>query len=122
MVTAEKVTTVCCPGKVLVAGGYLVLESPNPGIVLGSDGEGGSSRFFASVTCLQQNNANDANQSGISTTAYANADGVPTYTRQRLDVHSPQFDTVFCYWCDYATSNARAADGGILLKLSPRNP
>ena len=122
MATTEKVTTVCCPGKVLVAGGYLVLESPNPGIVLGSDGEGGSSRFFASVTCLQQNNANDANQSGISTTAYANADGVPTYTRQRLDVHSPQFDTVFCYWCDYATSNARAADGGILLKLSPRNP
>ena len=37
-------------------------------------------------------------------------------------MHSPQFDTVFCYWCDYATSNARAADGGILLKLSPRNP
>lgn len=110
----------CCPGKVLVAGGYLVLETPNAGIVLGSDGEGGSSRFFASITCLQ-NDANDANVDGIST-AHANADGVPTYTRQRLDVHSPQFDTVFCYWCDYATSkNNTAADGGILLKLSPRN-
>ena len=117
MATKDKVTTVCCPGKVLVAGGYLVLEQPNAGIVLGSDGEGGSSRFFSSITCLQ--NTNDADVDGIST---ANADGVPTYTRQRLDVHSPQFDTVFCYWCDYATSNARSADGGILLKLSSRNP
>ena len=120
MATTEKVTTVCCPGKVLVAGGYLVLESPNAGIVLGSDGEGGSSRFFASITCLHPN-SNDANNiDGISTANSNNADGIPTYTRQPLDVYSPQFDTVLCYWLDYAISNA-AADGGNLLKLSPRN-
>ena len=36
--------TVSAPGKILVAGGYLVLERPNIGITLAA-----SSRFFASV-------------------------------------------------------------------------
>ena len=173
MANPDKVTTVCCPGKVLVAGGYLVLESPNPGVVLGSDGELGSSRFFASVTCLPSSNAN-ANDDGISTTgiytgtevapraatgdgisttdvapraasdanvnANANDDGISTtgtkvapraatYIRQCLDVHSPQFDTIFCYWLDYMAGNdtgsidddGAAADKSILLKLTPRN-
>jgi len=124
MADPDKVTTVCCPGKVLVAGGYLVLESPNPGIVLGSDGEFGSSRFFASVTCLPSSNAN-ANgdgRDGISTTEVA--PGAATYARQCLDVHSPQFDTIFCYWLDYTASiddGGAAADESILLKLTPRN-
>ena len=121
MVTAEKVTTVCCPGKVLVAGGYLVLESPNAGIVLGSDGERGSSRFFSSFTCLP-NASNDANNvDGISTANAKDGDDISTYTRQRLDVHSPQFDTVFCYWLDYVTTSNAAADSCILIRLSPRN-
>ena len=124
MADPDKVTTVCCPGKVLVAGGYLVLESPNPGIVLGSDGELGSSRFFASVTCLPSSNANaNANGDGISTTEVA--PGAATYTRQCLDVHSPQFDTIFCYWLDYMAGSiddgGAAADESILLKLTPRN-
>jgi len=120
----EKVTTVCCPGKVLVAGGYLVLESPNPGIVLGSDGEGGSSRFFASMTCLPSSNdaEENANGDGIHVST-AEATDTAAYTRQRLDVHSPQFDTIFRYWLDYVASDgdAAAADDCILLKLSPRN-
>lgn len=37
--------TVSAPGKVLVAGGYLVLDRPNVGVVLAA-----TARFFSSVT------------------------------------------------------------------------
>ena len=37
-------TTVSAPGKALIAGGYLVLESPNVGLVIGA-----SSRFYTTI-------------------------------------------------------------------------
>ena len=40
----ETSTTVSAPGKVLLAGGYLVLESPNPGYVIAAD-----KRFYTTV-------------------------------------------------------------------------
>ncbi|XP_024526366.1 phosphomevalonate kinase, peroxisomal [Selaginella moellendorffii] len=40
-------TIVSAPGKVLIAGGYLVLERPNPGLVLST-----SARFYATVKPL----------------------------------------------------------------------
>lgn len=38
-------TVVSCPGKVLVAGGYLVLEPAYPGLVIGT-----ASRFYTVVS------------------------------------------------------------------------
>eukprot|EP00588_Corethron_pennatum_P012416 CAMPEP_0194274634 /NCGR_PEP_ID=MMETSP0169-20130528/7669_1 /TAXON_ID=218684 /ORGANISM="Corethron pennatum, Strain L29A3" /LENGTH=403 /DNA_ID=CAMNT_0039017885 /DNA_START=75 /DNA_END=1282 /DNA_ORIENTATION=- len=40
----DAATTVSCPGKVLLAGGYTILERPNVGVVLCTD-----ARFFSSV-------------------------------------------------------------------------
>ena len=47
----EKRTTVSAPGKVLVTGGYLVLEKPNTGIVIATN-----SRFKSTVASFQQQN------------------------------------------------------------------
>lgn len=41
-------TTVSAPGKVLVAGGYLVLDRPNVGVVLAA-----TARFFTSIKWTQ---------------------------------------------------------------------
>lgn len=116
--TTDKVTTVCCPGKVLVAGGYLVLESPNPGLVFGADGAEGSSRFFSSMTTLPSNSNADLTSKEVS----ASSDG---YGRQRLDVHSPQFDCAFQYWLEYVAAQTTGADvnedESILLRLIPRS-
>lgn len=43
------ITTVSAPGKVLVAGGYLVLDRPNVGVVLAA-----TARFFTSVKWTQE--------------------------------------------------------------------
>lgn len=39
--------TVSCPGKVLLAGGYLVLEAPNVGLTIAT-----SARFHTSIDCV----------------------------------------------------------------------
>lgn len=115
--STDEVTTVCCPGKILVAGGYLVLESPNPGLVLGAQGAGG--RFFASCT------STTLASSDASSSVLASPDG---YSRQRLDVHSPQFDAVFRYWLEYVADEMAAGavsaaddDHSVVLRLVPRN-
>ena len=41
-----KIITMSAPGKVLIAGGYLVLEKPNQGVVLAAEG----CRFHTTVT------------------------------------------------------------------------
>ena len=41
---ANKIVTVSAPGKVLIAGGYLVLEQPNVGVTIGA-----TSRFYSSI-------------------------------------------------------------------------
>ena len=47
--TFPEIVSVSAPGKALVAGGYLVLESPNPGVVLAADG----CRFHTTITFRQ---------------------------------------------------------------------
>ena len=47
--TTTTTTTVSAPGKVLVAGGYLVLDRPNVGVVLAA-----TARFFTSVRWTQE--------------------------------------------------------------------
>ena len=102
----NKVTTVCCPGKILVAGGYLVLEAPNPGLVIGADGTGGSSRFFASVAATP------------TPRDLMGASAPKGYSRHPLDVLSPQFDTTFRYWLEVKSIALNGDD--FIVRIIPR--
>jgi phosphomevalonate kinase len=46
---------VSAPGKVLITGGYLILEQPNSGLVLST-----SARFFAIVEPINTTSASDS--------------------------------------------------------------
>ncbi|KAL7529647.1 hypothetical protein ACHAXR_003071 [Thalassiosira sp. AJA248-18] len=97
------VVTVSAPGKALVAGGYLVLESPNPGVVLAAEG----CRFHTTV--MFRPPYSEGGVIGISVDA--------TWESIPLDVYSPQFDRVFSYYLSYSlTSN----DDDVSLRLQPR--
>lgn len=71
-------TTVSAPGKILLAGGYLVLESPNVGLVVAVD-----KRFFTTVQFL--------NTTPTETTVETMADTL------RITVQSPQFGQEWKY-------------------------
>mmetsp|Transcript_29312 Transcript_29312/g.44358 ORF Transcript_29312/g.44358 Transcript_29312/m.44358 type:complete len:472 (+) Transcript_29312:120-1535(+) len=66
-------TTVSAPGKVLLAGGYLVLEAPNPGLVIATD-----KRFY----CTVERSSCDKNTATQSC---------------RISVESPQFHSIWEY-------------------------
>lgn len=68
------------PGKVMVAGGYLVLERPNVGLVLTS-----SARFYCRLSLLRAASASET----PSPTADPHDQGID------IAVHSPQFEAVF---------------------------
>lgn len=81
----DRVVTVSAPGKALIAGGYLVLESPNPGVVIGAKG----CRFH-------------------STVAFRPTFGSSTLVDSphiSVDVYSPQFDQIFTYNLLYSVTN-----------------
>ncbi|KAH9466081.1 hypothetical protein MJO29_007763 [Puccinia striiformis f. sp. tritici] len=69
-------TVVSCPGKVLIAGGYLVLDRAHTGIVVGT-----SSRFYTVIKPNNQRVASDRPQE----------EGEPKYQQIRLSIRSPQF-------------------------------
>lgn len=46
---SHETVTISCPGKVLIAGGYLVLERPNVGVTIA-----GTSRFFTTIHFFEQ--------------------------------------------------------------------
>jgi len=98
--------TVSAPGKALIAGGYLVLESPNPGVVLAAEG----CRFHATVTFRPPYNVGSG---AIGNSADTSQESIP------LDVYSPQFDRVFSYYlsCSLASSEQ---DDNTALRLHPR--
>ncbi|KAJ3211093.1 phosphomevalonate kinase [Entophlyctis luteolus] len=62
-------TCVSAPGKVLVAGGYLVLDQAYSGLVIGT-----SSRFYTTITSLPRSTSSS------------------TISRKTITVRSPQFD------------------------------
>jgi phosphomevalonate kinase len=68
----QATTVVSCPGKVLMAGGYLVLEPENGGLVVGT-----ASRFYTVVKNIQD--SAKASSSSASPSQY------------RITVNSPQF-------------------------------
>lgn len=90
---SNKNITVSAPGKALIAGGYLVLESPNVGLVIGA-----SSRFYTTIQLSSLDNTT-SNQS--------------TSTILHILVNSPQFHTSFKY--DYNIDDntlKQASDNG----------
>jgi phosphomevalonate kinase len=85
----DRVVTVSAPGKALIAGGYLVLESPNPGVVIAAKG----CKFYSTVAFRPTfGGASVANNGGGSF--------IP------VDVYSPQFDQVFTYKLSYSQNNS----------------
>lgn len=104
------VVTVSAPGKVLIAGGYLILESNNPGIVLAAEG----CRFHTTMKF----------QSPYSTSVSSSVEEIVNDVGWHflpLDVYSPQFDQVFTYHLSYSSKTAEMDDDdGIALRLRPR--
>lgn len=82
-------TTVSSPGKVLLAGGYLVLDPAHQGYVVST-----SSRFYTSIASSPQQADNDATQATIT-------------------VRSPQFiDAEWKYVVDLATGTVNEHEVG----------
>jgi phosphomevalonate kinase len=105
-----EMVSVSAPGKALVAGGYLVLESPNPGVVLAADG----CRFHTTIMFRQP--CNTSTEGGVIGNAInATWESIP------LDVYSPQFDKIFCYYLSYSlTTSEEDDDEDDVLRLQPR--
>ncbi len=81
----SKVVTISAPGKALIAGGYLVLERPNPGLVLATD-----SSFHVTVTtqpphCVDSLDRVDDDDHDNENESFP------------LDVYSPQFHDIYTY-------------------------
>lgn len=89
VINTNEVVTVSCPGKVLIAGGYLVLERPNVGITIA-----GTSRFYTTV----KYSANTA-----STLHPTN------HNILRLVVYSPQFFEEYRFDYNFITDEIVAA-------------
>jgi phosphomevalonate kinase len=75
--------TISAPGKALIAGGYLILEAENIGLVIAA-----SARFYSTV-------AMDNNISGL------------IQPHVSINVHSIQFHKVFRFSFDFATEDLR---------------
>ena len=83
-------TTVSCPGKVLIAGGYLVLEPENGGLVVAT-----ASRFYTVVR--------DAPESAPA----ANSAPPSSSKDIRIKVNSPQFvEATWIYAARIENSNS----------------
>ena len=130
----RRIVTASAPGKVLFAGGYLVLERPNPGVVLacggcGDGGAGGEARFYATVTAKPP-----ATQEGDREPVGGDDEGVGGgkggLCGERgprsfpLDVYSPQFDSVFRYQLECGGSSDAVAFSSTApeIRLLPRYP
>jgi len=88
-----KEVTVSAPGKILMAGGYLVLESPNIGLVVAAD-----KRFFSTVKTLSA-------PSDVDKDDLVSFDEDQFSHKSIVDVHSPQYDTIFSYFVLYNNAN-----------------
>ncbi|KAL3802992.1 hypothetical protein HJC23_008971 [Cyclotella cryptica] len=92
------VVTASAPGKALIAGGYLVLESPNPGVVLAVRG----CRFHCTVMFRPSCWGGDSSEL---------ASGDDDWAFVPLDVYSPQFHQVFSYVLSYSLTSKEDLNG-----------
>ena len=84
--------TISAPGKVLIAGGYLVLESPNKGIVLAA-----TNCCFHSTIIVVESKAIGESQLDLEVVKEEND---KRCIRLNVEVHSPQFHVVYSYWLE----------------------
>ncbi len=87
---SSREVSVSAPGKALVAGGYLVLERPNVGLVLACN-----TRFYTNIRWRKRERKSSMEQNARDTldALVENWDGVT------ILVESPQFKTVHEYNC-----------------------
>ena len=98
---ATSTVTASAPGKALIAGGYLVLECPNPGVVLAAK----DCKFHCTVTFRPiLGGGGDAEPSN----------GNGDWASVPVDVYSPQFDQVFSYFLSYSFSPEENHDDAVL--------
>ena len=84
-----KTTTVAAPGKALLAGGYCVLEAPNPGLVFATD-----SCFHATISSRPLLKTQEETQDTIDGSLHH----LENSSRFPIDVYSSQFHQVYSYW------------------------
>ena len=102
--TTTTTTTVSAPGKILLAGGYLVLERPNAGLVIAAD-----KRFYTTV----ESTTAAATTTAIETTAIETTDSSSSRSKDdkaqqpmTISVKSPQFHATWEYnWEPTTTTN-----------------
>eukprot|EP00978_Attheya_sp_CCMP212_P029585 scaffold105567_cov32-Attheya_sp.AAC.1 len=94
----ESTVTVSAPGKVLMTGGYLVLEQPNVGLVLAAN-----KRFYTTITARPP--------LAVDAAAAASPAASPTPQGQDapreqvwINVYSPQFERNFCYSLEFSAT------------------
>ncbi|KAL7463715.1 hypothetical protein ACHAXS_004069 [Conticribra weissflogii] len=124
--------TVSAPGKALIAGGYLVLEQPNPGVVLAAKG----CRFHSTIMLrpvLEETDMDDGGSRGIGNANVSDNDSAVDATAPwksiPVDVHSPQFHRIYRYTLWYSSldySPQRSTEGTVAsplatLRLQPRH-
>jgi len=109
-------TTVSAPGKALLAGGYLVLESPNPGLVVATD-----SCFHVTIAHRPEYSPTRSTNTtpipvdeGLDDTGNNNNTIRRSFRYCPLDVYSPQFHEIYTYWLRiyHGTSCGDGDDGG----------
>ena len=111
------IITVSAPGKALIAGGYLVLESPNPGVVLAAKG----CRFHTTVTFKPPYSPPPTTSSSGATRVIVIGNSVDaSWESIPLDVYSPQFDRVFSYYLSYSMDDDGSDEEDCLIRLQPR--
>jgi len=111
-------TTVSAPGKILLAGGYLVLESPNVGIVLAVD-----KKFYSTVKVVDTNNNTTSTTNNSINTANNNEHAKVTSNNNnnnttRIVVHSPQFGATWNYQAITTTSTTSKDTNVVAVQLT----
>jgi len=106
MATTTKSTTVSAPGKILLAGGYLVLESPNVGVVLAVD-----KKFYSTVVQRPKTTTTTTKEDEEPDTKKPKVANVTTSLE--IKVHSPQFDATWYY----LANTTRGTSGSTTTKI-----
>lgn len=88
--------TVSAPGKALIAGGYLVTDSPNIGVVLGAD-----ARFYTTTSVVEKSQRRRRSSSSYSSSSSLHSNSSDSKHILMIFVDSPQFHTDYLYAFDY---------------------
>ena len=101
-------STVSAPGKALIAGGYLVLEEPNVGVVVSC-----TSRFFTTIKACGQEELEEDREGGAGQEDKKMESPMDGLVENELliVVFSPQFYTRFCFVLNVKSNELRQVEG-----------